>query len=488
MQNELRGSNQLEKSNHWHDECGVFGIYINGPCGKTDAARTTYYGLYALQHRGQESAGIASSEGHEILLHKDMGLVSELFSPEIIDKLPGHLAIGHVRYSTTGSSLAVNAQPLVFRYLKGMIALAHNGNLVNAGDLRTRLATLGSVFQTTTDTEVIVSLLARYGQDSLEDALVKCMIDIKGAYALVIMTEDKIVGVRDPLGIRPLCLGVLGEDNYVLASESCALDTVGARFVRDVQPGEIVVLDKNGVTSINTLRVDRCAHCIFEYIYFSRPDSVIDGINVNRYRQAVGRQLARESKVDADIVIPVPDSGTSAALGYAQESGIRFEEGLMKNRYIGRTFIQPSQKMRDLGVRLKLNPVAEVVEGKRVIMVDDSIVRGTTSKKIVSMLREAGATEVHVMVASPPTAYPCFYGIDISHKEELIASRMSIQEITDIIGADSLHYISCEGLFSAYACAPEDFCAACFNGEYPIPAGENQAGKYVLEPGGGGCS
>ncbi|MGE5403822.1 MAG: amidophosphoribosyltransferase [Candidatus Saccharibacteria bacterium] len=469
--------NELKRN--WHDECGVFGIYLKDPAGATDAARAAYYGLFALQHRGQESAGIAASDGKEILLHKGMGLVSEVFSPEAVEKLTGHAAIGHVRYSTTGSSLVVNAQPLVFRYLKGMIALAHNGNLVNAGELRNRLATFGSVFQSTTDTEVIVNLLARYAQDPLEEALKKCMIDIKGAYALVIMTENQIVGVRDPLGIRPMCIGNLG-GSYVLASESCALDTVGAEFVRDVDPGEIVVLDERGLTSIKTQHTGEKAHCIFEYIYFARPDSMIDGINVNVSRRAMGRQLAREYGVQADIIVPVPDSGTSAALGFSEQSGIPFEQGLVKNRYIGRTFIQPSQKMRDIGVRLKLNPVNQIVAGKRVVLVDDSIVRGTTSKKIVAMLREAGATEVHMAVASPPTSCSCFYGIDTSRREELIASKMDAEGIREFIGADSLHYLSLDGMFSAFE-NQHEYCAACFNAKYPIAVNEAAASKFSLE-------
>lgn len=460
----------------WNDECGVFGIYMRDFTNLTDAARTTFYGLYALQHRGQESAGIAVSDRQQIQVYKAMGLVSEVFSPQVIDQLPGSIAIGHVRYASDGSSLLLNAQPLVFRCLKGMVALAHSGNLVNADQLRNRLANYGSVFQTNADAELMVNLLARYSRDSLEEAIVKCMTDISGAYSMVLMTEDRVVGFRDPLGIRPLCIGVLG-DNYILASESCALDTVGARLLRDVQPGEIVILDENGISSIQAIPENRRAHCIFEYVYFARPDSVIDGVNVNRSRRAMGRQLARETRLEADIVVAVPDSGTSAALGYAEESGIRFEEGLMKNRYIGRTFIQPSQKMRDLGVRLKLNPVVEAVAGKRVIMVDDSIVRGTTSKKIVSLLREAGASEVHMVVASPPTTYPCFYGIDTSQREELIAATMSVEEIRRFIGADSLHYISLKGLFSVFKCEPGDFCASCFNGYYPIPVKESEMAK-----------
>lgn len=467
----MGGGNQVfdEVEDKFKEACGIFGVYLkDADSSSTEAARTTFYGLHSLQHRGQESAGIAVSNGRYILLHKGMGLVTEVFSPEATAELSGHIAIGHVRYSTTGDSRLVNAQPLVFRYLKGMVALAHNGNLVNTTELSTRLATLGSVFQTTTDTEVIANLIARYSQDRLEDALIKTMIDVKGAYAVVLATEDRLVGFRDPMGIRPLCLGEIA-GNYVLASESCALDTVGAKFIRDVEPGEIVFIDHQGLSSYKALSSRTRAHCIFEYIYFARPDSTIDGINVNRARRGMGEQLAREAHIEADIVIAVPDSGTSAALGYSRASGIPFEEGLMKNRYVGRTFIQPTQQMRDLGVRLKLNPVVEAIKGKRVIMVDDSIVRGTTSKKIVNMLKEAGAAEVHVAVASPPTIYPCYYGIDTSRREELIAAKLDVDGICKFIGADSLHYISVEGMFSVLAGGKECMCAACFNGEYPVP-------------------
>lgn len=474
------------------EECGLFGIYVPVKEAKvrgfpvnedvvSDVARLTYYGLYALQHRGQESAGIAISNGKGIEVTKAMGLVAEVFDEQKLSALRGHVAIGHVRYSTTGSSLLVNAQPLVFRYLQGMMALAHNGNLTNATQLRHRLATLGSVFQSTTDSEVIVNLIARYSQDSVEDALLKCMIDIKGAYSLVLMTENKLLGVRDPFGVRPLCLGRLG-DAYILASESCALDTVGAEFIRDLDPGEIVVIDERGLTSLKILPATHRATCIFEYIYFARPDSNIDGYNVNRARRAMGRQLAREKKIEADIVISVPDSGTAAALGYAEEAGIPYEEGLMKNRYIGRTFIQPAQKTRDLGVRLKLNPIQEALKDKRVIMVDDSIVRGTTSKKIVRMLREAGAAEVHMLVSSPPILHPCFYGIDTSEREELIAAKMSLAEIEKYIGADSLTYLSLEGLLRCFPGNEEMFCTACFSGNYPIEIpSQVAAGKFSLE-------
>lgn len=456
-----------ELEDKFKDECGVFGIYLNNPEHTTDGAKITFYGLYALQHRGQESAGIAVSNGHHIQLHKGMGLVSEVVSPEDIRRLEGNIAIGHVRYSTTGESGIVNSQPMVFHYLNGMVALAHNGNLVNTVELKKRLATYGSVFQTTTDTELVANLLARYSQDRMEDALAKCMIDMKGAFALVIMTEDTLVGVRDQMGIRPLCIGNMN-GNYVLSSESSALDTIGADFIRDVNPGEIVVINKDGLKSMQVVHSPRDAHCIFEYIYFARPDSTIDEINVYRARREMGKQLARECNIDADLVISVPDSGTAAALGYAEEAGLPFEEGMMKNRYVGRTFIQPTQKMRELGVRLKLNAVSEVVAGKRIIMVDDSIVRGTTSKNLVQMLRQAGATEVHMVIASPPTKFPCYYGIDTSRREELIANTMTPEQIGDFIGADSLHYISMEGMFSALKHEESFFCSACFSGDYPI--------------------
>lgn len=451
----------------WKDECGVAGLFLNCPMEDTDAARAAFYGLYALQHRGQESAGIAVSDGHRIKLHKGMGMVSDVIREENINQLPGNIAIGHVRYSTTGESGIVNAQPMVFHYLQGMIGLAHNGNLVNTTELRKQLATYGSIFQTTTDTELIGNLLARYSQDKIEDALAKCMIDLKGAFALVIMTEERLIGVRDPMGIRPLCLGRF-KNGYFLASETAALDTVGAEYIRDIEPGEIIVIDKTGLTSIKGASSPRRAHCIFEYIYFARPDSTLDGINVYQARREMGRQMAREFDIEADMVIPVPDSGTAAALGYAQEAGLPFQDGLMKNRYVGRTFIQPTQSMRELGVRLKLNAIDEIVAGKRLIMVDDSIVRGTTSKKIVQMLRNAGAKEVHMAVASPPTSFPCYYGIDTSRREELIASTMGVEEIRSFIGADSLHYLSIEGMFTAMGGNPDRYCDACFSGHYPL--------------------
>ncbi|MDQ0285916.1 amidophosphoribosyltransferase [Desulfofundulus luciae] len=460
------------------EECGVFGIYAPGK----DVARLTYYGLYALQHRGQESAGIAVGDGRHVRLHKAMGLVPEVFQQGDLDELKGHAAIGHVRYSTTGASSPINAQPLVFRYAGGMLGLAHNGNLTNVSELRARLASTGSVFQSSTDSEVIVNLIARYGQTSLVDAILKCMIDLKGAYSLVILTEKNLLAVRDPHAFRPLCLGTLPGGGYVVASESCALDTVGAHWLRDVAPGEIIIVDENGLTSLQGMLPRRRAHCIFEYIYFARADSLMDGFNVNRVRREMGRQLAREYAVEADLVIPVPDSGTAAARGYAEASGIPFEEGLMKNRYIGRTFIQPSQDLRDLGVRLKLNPIREVLAGKRVIMVDDSLVRGTTSSKLIAMLRDCGVKEVHLCLSSPPVVHSCYYGIDTSNEEELIAARMPLEEIRRMINADGLYYLSIEGLLSVFGERRNDFCTACFTGDYPVAVPQpEKAGKLSLE-------
>jgi len=463
--------------------CGVFGIYGPG----LDVARLTFYGLYALQHRGQESAGIAVADGRRVLLHKGMGLVPDVFDERTLADLQGHIAIGHVRYSTTGTSHPVNAQPLVFRYAGGTLGLAHNGNLTNAVQLRRELAASGAVFQTSTDSEIIVNLIARHGQETLEAALLACMRAITGAYSLVILTEDKLVAVRDPHGFRPLCLGRLG-DAYVVASESCALDTVGAAFVRDVSPGEIVVIDAGGLRTVAGPVASRLAHCVFEYIYFARADSRIDGFNVNNVRRKLGRQLAKEYRVPADIVLPVPDSGIPAARGYAEEAGLPFEEGLMKNRYIGRTFIQPDQRMRDLGVRLKLNPIREVLAGRRVILIDDSLVRGTTSGKIVRLLREVGASEVHLCLSSPPIGHACFFGIDTSDEKELIAAQKPVEEIRRFVGADSLYYLSLDGLLRVFGDFGKSLCTACFSGTYPeyvAPPGEG--GKFVLEEVVGTC-
>ena len=456
------------------EECGVFGIYAPDQ----EVARLTYYGLYALQHRGQESAGIATSDGRFIMLHKGMGLVSEVFSDSIVEGLKGKMAIGHVRYSTTGSSLLANAQPLVVHYQKGMMALAHNGNLTNALELREELGKNGAVFQTTIDSEVIINLITRYRRDSLEDALVKTMMDLRGAYALVILAEDKLFGIRDPHGVRPLCIGLMG-DHYCLASESCALDTVGAVFVRDVEPGEIIVIDEDGLHSRQGLAKTAHTACAFEYIYFARPDSTMDQLNVSESRRQMGIELARECPIEADLVIAVPDSGTASALGYATALGIPFGEGLIKNRYVGRTFIQPTQAMREVGVRLKLNANTSVLKDKRVVMIDDSIVRGTTSSKLVEMVKNAGAKEVHFLISSPPVAYPCYYGIDTAEREKLIANQLDIEGIRKFVGADSLHYISEEGLLRALGTS--EVCLACFNGVYPIALSNLNQSKNNLE-------
>ncbi len=459
------------------EECGVFGIYAPG----CDVAGLSYYGLYALQHRGQESAGIAVADGIRVQLYKGMGLVPDVFSADQLSQLKGNAAIGHVRYSTTGASHAVNAQPLLFRYAEGMLALAHNGNLTNVTELRSQLMASGAVFQSSTDSEVIVNVIARSYRGDLKDALTKCMIDVKGAYSLVILTEHKLIALRDPNGFRPLCLGKL-DNGYVVASESAALGAVGAGLLRDVQPGEIVIIDENGLESFQILQPRQRSHCIFEYIYFARPDSTIDGFNVNQVRRAMGRVLAEEYPVDADMVIPVPDSGTAAARGFAEKSGIPFEEGLMKNRYIGRTFIQPNQDMRDLAVRIKLSPVREVLAGKRVVMVDDSIVRGTTSHKIVAMLRDCGVREVHMCLSSPPITRSCYYGIDTSNEQELIAAQMSMEDIRRQIDADGLHYLSLEGLLNIFGAPRDTFCTACFDGNYPVEVVKPyEAGKYSLE-------
>jgi len=458
------------------EECGIFGIYGPG----LDVARLTYYGLYALQHRGQESAGIAVGDGERIQIQKGMGLVAEVFDNEKLNGFRGHLAVGHVRYSTMGSSHSINAQPLVFRYARGMIGLAHNGNLTNTTEIRSQLAAAGAIFQSSTDSEVIVNVIAKHIRGGLVEAIMSCMNEIEGAYSILIFTEKSLIGVRDPFGFRPLCLGRLG-DAYVLASESCALDTVRAELIRDVEPGEIVIIDERGVVSLKARQARRKAHCIFEYIYFARPDSRMDGFVVNRVRREMGRQLAREYKVEADIVISVPDSGTIAARGFSEQSGIPFEEGLMKNRYIGRTFIQPSQSVRDLGVELKLNPVRDLLNGKRVIIVDDSIVRGTTSGRIVNMVRSCGAKEIHFCLSSPPIKKACYYGIDTSD-EELIAASKNVEEIRKFIGADGLHYLSLDGLLGVFGEAGGNFCTACFDGDYPVKISKpEEGGKYVLE-------
>ena len=465
---------RLDKLN---EECGVFGIFApNRP-----VSELIYLGLFSLQHRGQEGCGMAISNGNKIEYYKNLGLVSDVFSQNILDGLQGHLGIGHVRYSTTGENSQLNTQPVVARYQRGQIALAHNGNLTNAAELRNHPMEHGSLFQTTIDTEQIVGLIARHGQDELEHAMMKAMIDLKGSYALVIMNEKKLYAVRDPYGNRPLCVGKLGEDGYVVASESCALDAIGATFLRDVEPGEILTIDENGIHSTRLFSNMGDALCVFEFIYFARPDSNIDGINVNKARRLMGRELGKEAPLDVDIVISVPDSGTTAAIGYAEEIGVPFTQGILKNRYAGRTFIQPSQELRELMVKLKLNPIRDALEGKRVAVVDDSIVRGTTSRKLVKLLREHGAKEVHFLVSAPPVKYPCYYGIDTGIQEELIAHKYDIDGICEYIGADSLHYLSMEGLLRSVA-GSRGFCAACLDGNYPMGVPCNCKGpKDALE-------
>jgi amidophosphoribosyltransferase len=462
------------------EECGIFGIY-NHP----EAANLTYLGLYALQHRGQESCGIVSSDGGTLHSHKDMGLVADVFgNPEIFKKLPGRAAIGHVRYSTTGSSILKNVQPLMVDYSRGSIALAHNGNLVNAQIIKDELEAWGSIFQTTMDTEIIVHLLATSKANSLVDRLTEALNGIKGAYCLLLLTETRMIAVRDPNGFRPLCLGKLG-DSYVVASESCALDLIEAELVREIEPGEIIVIDKDGLNSYFPFKKVEPTPCIFEFVYFARPDSYIFGKNVYAVRKELGRQLAREHKIDADIVIPVPDSGGPAALGYAQESGIRFEFGLMRNHYVGRTFIEPQQSIRHFGVKIKLNPVRDILKGQRVIVIDDSIVRGTTSRKIIKMIRSAGAKEVHALISSPPTSYPCYYGIDTPTRKELISSSHTIEEIRKYITADSLGYLSEDGLLQSVGTGNQRYCKACFSGDYPVKfpklAPESQLGLFETE-------
>lgn len=448
------------------EECGVFGIYGNE---SLDVARITYYGLYALQHRGQESAGIAVNDGGTILYHKDMGLVPEVFNQVILDHLKGKCAIGHVRYSTTGASLRENAQPMVIKYRNGQLALAHNGNLVNAAEIRKNMEESGAIFQSTIDSEVIANLISRYRimSESIEEAIQKMMTEVKGSYALVLLTPKKLIGIRDPWGIRPLCIGKIGE-SYCLASETCALDAVGAEFLRDVEPGEIVVINDCGINSIKTEPAARTALCIFEFVYFARPDSFVDGASVHEARIEAGKRLAIEHPVDADIVIGAPDSGLTAALGYSMQSGIPYGQGLLKNRYVGRTFIQPEQGQRETGVKIKFNAMKAEIKGKRVIMVDDSIVRGTTTRRIVQMLKNAGATEVHMRISSPPIKCPCYFGIDTPSRNQLVASLHSPEEIKDIIGADSLGYLSLEGLLKTPVGVNCGLCEGCFNGDYPM--------------------
>ena len=461
------------------EECGVFGVYGRG----LDIARLGYFGLFALQHRGQESAGLAVSNGRDILSSKGMGLVSEAFGESDIAELAsigGHIGIGHVRYSTAGGSGIANSQPLVARYMRGHLALAHNGNLINGDELRAELESHGSIFQTTSDTEVILNLMARYRADGSEEALVRALSFIRGAFSLVVSTANQLIGVRDPHGFRPLALGSL-EGGYVLASESSAIDAVGGVFIRDIAPGEMVLIDDQG-PRFRQYATPEPSACIFEYIYFARNDTLLDGLNVYKARRQLGRLLAREHPADADLVMPVPDSGTSAATGYALESGIPYEEGLVKNRYVGRTFIQPGQALRELKVRLKLSPNSEIIRGKRVVIVDDSIVRGTTTQLLVKMLRQAGASEVHVRVSCPPYVSPCYFGIDTPSKDELIGAKHDVEYIRQLVGADSLGYLSLEGTVAAMAGSKLAFCTGCFTTRYPLDvSGVRQATVQTKE-------
>jgi len=458
-----------------HEACGVFGIYAPG----TDVARITFFGLYALQHRGQESAGITTGDGKELRTFKAMGLVVQVFNEEELSFLKGHVAIGHTRYSTTGSSKVCNAQPIVVDCDLGQLALGHNGNLVNAATLSDQLLETGERLDTTTDSELIAKAIAAAPGLDWETSIRHSLHRFQGAYCLVMATPTTLYAARDPLGVRPLCLGRLN-GGWVVASETCALDTVGAEFVREVEPGELVVINGNGMRSVQVFEKQRRAMCIFEFIYFARPDSEIAGESVHLARQEMGRHLAREYPVDADLVIPVPDSAIPAATAYAQVSGIPFGEGLIKNRYIGRTFIQPDQRLRQVGVRLKFNPLPRVLEGKRVVVVDDSIVRGTTTPPVISLLRKAGAREVHMRVCAPPMTHPCYLGVDTARRSELIAAQMSVEEIRKHIGADSLGYLSLEGLLDSVGLHESHYCRACFTGNYPVPV-QLEMDKLMLE-------
>jgi amidophosphoribosyltransferase len=463
--------------------CGVFGIH-----GHPEAANLTYLGLHALQHRGQESAGIVTSDGQQLSLHRGMGHVIDVFSPEQLDKLNGHNAIGHVRYSTAGGSFLKNAQPIGVDYSRGSIAVAHNGNLTNAEAMREKLEARGSIFQSISDTEVIVHLVAMSRQRAVEDRIADALSQVEGAYSLLCLTERTMIAVRDPMGIRPLCLGKTRgkSDAWVVSSEPTSFDLIDAEYERDVEPGEMIVFDERGMRSLRPFK-DKPRHmCIFEYVYFARPDSTIDGISVYEARKSLGRALAVEHGVEADVVIPVPDSGVPATIGYAEQSGMPFEMGLVRSHYVGRTFIEPQQSIRHFGVRLKLNPVSDTLRGKRVVVVDDSIVRGTTSRKIVKMLRDAGAREVHLRISSPPTRWPCYYGIDTPTRSELIASSHNVQEINDYVTSDSLAYLSLDKMVDAVTrarvtppgkhslpmaekpAAGNSFCHACWSGDYPI--------------------
>jgi amidophosphoribosyltransferase len=446
----------------FRDECGLFGIF-----GHPEAANMTYLGLYALQHRGQESAGIAASDREQVRVSVGMGYVADVFSGELLARLPGDMAIGHVRYSTAGESRLSNAQPFLIECAHGQIGICHNGNLVNAGELREELVRQGSIFQSTSDTETVLHLYARSKAGSVEDALVESVRQIQGAFSFLLITRDRLIAVRDPHGFRPLALGRLG-DAYVVCSETCAMDLINATYVRDVEPGEVLVISAAGLKSIKPFPPAPLNHCVFEHVYFARPDSYVFGRSVNEIRTNLGRMLAREQRVDADVVVPVPDSGVCAAMGYADEAGLPLRMGLIRNHYVGRTFIQPQSAIRHFGVKVKLNPVRSILDGKRVVLVDDSIVRGTTSRKIVGMVRAAGAKEVHVRISCPPTISPCFYGVDTPRRSELIAATHTLDEIRDFLEADSIGYLSHEGLMTAVGAGRPGYCSSCYTGHYPV--------------------
>lgn len=456
-----------------HEECGLFGVYNH-----ENAAQLSFLGLYALQHRGQESTGILTTNGRQVYEHRGMGLVSQVFNEENLGQLKGSIAIGHNRYSTTGQPRFTNIQPLLVDCKVGKIALAHNGNLVNALEKRFEMEQTGSIFGTTMDSEIILHMIARSREKNLDDMIIDAISQIRGAYSLLMMTQDKLIGIRDPHGFRPLCLGRL-EDSYILASESCALDIIGAEYIRDLKPGELVIIDEGGIRSITAQESSREAKCIFEFIYFSRPDSIVFEENVDKIRRRLGRVLARNHPADADMVIAVPDSSNTSSLGFAQESGIPFELGLIRNHYVGRTFIQPEQSIREGNVRVKFNPVKGVLKDKRIVVVDDSIVRGSTMRKLVGLLKKVGVKEVHLRICSPPIKFPCFYGIDTPAKSELIAASKSVEEIRQYLEADSLEYLTIDDLRSAVD-DPDNFCYACFNGQYPIPLHHDHT-KSALE-------
>ncbi len=457
------------------EACGIVAVY-----GDEQAARLAFFGLFALQHRGQESAGITTADGTRVYEYKGMGLASEVFTEERLSRLPGHMAIGHVRYSTTGSSILSNAQPFLVHHAGEHYALGHNGNLINAQILRAQLEEKGSIFQSTMDSEVIVHLLAHHIREGFEKALVKALGRVKGAFSIVLLTKDKVIAARDPRGFRPLCLGRL-KKAWIVASETCALDLLGAEYERDVEPGEIIIIDAKGLKSLKPFRKVKTSHCIFELIYFARPDSEVFGQNVYLCRKRLGHKLAREYRPDADLVMPFPDSGNYAALGYAEESGIPFEMGMIRNHYVGRTFIQPTQAIRDFGVRVKLNPVKPLLKGKRVLIVEDSIIRGTTSRNRIRNLRQIGVREIHMAVSCPPTRYPCPYGIDFSSKGELIAAEKGkVEAIARFIGLDSLYYLSLKGMVDATKTNSKGYCLACYSGDYPLPM-PAELNKYCLE-------